>query len=258
VTRSKPTGETIRAGDLDVYYTEAGDGPPVILVHGGLATASIMWNPETIAPLVAKYRVLMPDSRAHGRTNDPLQTLTYPQMADDVVAFATALGLEKPIVIGYSDGAQIGIELGLRHPGVARALVLGGAVISTSPAYFDVLTGMGMSGPGVVDLDAMRASFGDELFEMMVVNAHADWQTFVKRIATLWWNVPTYTDEQLATIADPCLVICGDRDRAALDDAPRLFRALRTAELAVVPDSEHGAASKPMFWTNVLDFLERH
>jgi pimeloyl-ACP methyl ester carboxylesterase len=248
----------VRADNIDIYYTEAGEGPPVILVHGGLATAEIMWNPATIAPLVAKHRVLMPDSRAHGRTNDPSGTLTYPQMADDVVAFAAALGLEKPIVIGYSDGAQIGIEVGLRHPGFARALVLGGVVISTGPSYFDVLAGMGMTAAGEVDLDAMRASFGDELFQMMVVDAHADWQTFVKRISTLWWTVPTYTDEQIGAIRDACLVICGDRDRTVLDDAPRLFRALPMAELAVVPNSEHGAANKPMFWTNVLDFLERH
>ena len=248
---------TVRAGDLDVHYTERGRGFPVVLLHGGLATAD-MWKAEHVATIAIHHRVLLPDSRGHGRTLNPASTLSYAQMADDVAAFCAALEISHPIIVGYSDGAQIAIEIGLRHPGLARAHVLGGVVIDTSPPYFELLASMGFKRPGVVDLDAMRAAFGSEHFEMMVTKPHANWEQLLEHISQLWFTVPTYTDEQLGRIKEPCLVMCGDRDRASLDNAVRLLRALGTAELAVVPASEHGAASKALFWTNVLDFLTRH
>lgn len=249
---------TVRARDIDIHYTERGSGPPMVLVHGGLATAEISWNEAHVARMAASFRVVMPDSRGHGKTTNPGGTLSYPQMADDVVAFSEALGLVKPVVVGYSDGGQIGIELGLRHPGFARALVLGGTVTELTPAYLELLAKMGITRVGEADVETMRATFGDDLFDTMVVRAHADWRTFVKEIATLWITLPTYSKDMLAKIATPCLVICGDRDPPCLDAALPLVRALQRAELAVVPHSRHGAASKPMFWANVLDFLQRH
>jgi pimeloyl-ACP methyl ester carboxylesterase len=248
----------VTAGDLEVHYSERGAGPPLVLLHGGLATAEIMWSPDHVARLAEGHRVLMPDSRGHGRTGNPAGGLTYPQMADDVAAFCAALSLERPVVVGYSDGAQIGLELGLRHPGVARALVLGGVVISTPPSYFEMLAGMGVMGAGDVDVAAMREAFGDSLFQRMVVDAHDNWRELLLEVSTLWTTVPAYSDAQLAGIRAPSLVICGDRDRNALDDAVRLYRALPHAELAVVPCAPHGAATKAMFWANVLDFLGRH
>ena len=249
---------TVRAGDLDVHYTERGDGPPMILVHGGLATAELSWNVEHVARLAERFRVVMPDSRGHGKTTNPAGTLSYAQLADDVVAFAAALGLHEPVIVGYSDGGQTGIELGLRHPAFARALVLGGTTTGPTPAYFELLASMGFTEAGACDVDAMRAAFGDALFQAMVVEAHANWRSFVDQIATLWLTLPSYSSETLAKIATPCLVICGDRDVPCLDAAAPLLRSLPCAELAVVPHSAHGAASKPMFWTNVLDFLTRH
>lgn len=249
---------TVRAGDLDVHYTERGSGPPMILVHGGLATAEIMWNDEYVTDMARTFRVLMPDSRGHGKTTNPAGTLHYRQMADDVVAFAAALGLVAPVVVGYSDGAQIGIELGLHHPGFARALVLGGVVTALTPAYLALLARMGITKAGEADLETMRRTFGDALFTMMVERAHANWRAFVNEIATLWMTLPTYTGDMLAKIATPCLVICGDRDAPSLEAAIPLVRALPRAELCVVPSSGHGAAGKPLFWTAVREFLTRH
>lgn len=251
---------TIQVNDLCVHYTERGSGSPLVLVHGGLATSAMMWNAEVVDRLAANHRVVMPDSRGHGQTTNPAGTLSYPQMADDLAELCSQLALTRPAVIGYSDGAQIGIELGLRHPGVASAFVLGGVVISRSPAYVQMLADMGFRSPGEgdVDVDAVRAAFGEKHYAMMVTKPHLDGDALVRQIGPLWANVPIYEDAQLATIREPCLVICGDRDRACLDDAVRLARALPTADLAVVPDSEHGAAGKPLFWANVGEFLARH
>ena len=71
--------------------------------------------------------------------------------------------------------------------------------------------------------------------------------------------MPRYEDAQLARIAEPALVVTGDRDEiAGLDQALRLYRHIPRAELAVVPAASHEAAMGPLFWQITLDFVERH
>src|SRR3712207_3358294 len=95
-----PKGQTVKANGLEMYYEEVGTGAPLILLHGGTATGS-SW--QSHLPAFEKhFRVIMPDSRAHGRTNNPDGELSYRVMADDFAAFAQALGLTNPFIFGYS------------------------------------------------------------------------------------------------------------------------------------------------------------
>jgi pimeloyl-ACP methyl ester carboxylesterase len=250
------------ANGLRIYYRQAGEGPPLVLVHGGLATGEIMWSGTVVAELAREHRVLMPDSRGHGRTDNPSGIMRYDRMADDVAAFSAALGLERPAVLGYSDGAQVALEIGLRHPGLASALVLGGVVTGLSESYRGFLGEIGFPVAGAADPAEVERGLGD--YWPMVRSAHQHvygpgyLSEFLRQTSELWYSVPTYTDEQLAAIGTPSLVIAGDRDVAALGDAVRLFRLLPRGELAVIPNADHGAGASPLFWPSVRDFLARH
>jgi pimeloyl-ACP methyl ester carboxylesterase len=253
---------TLDIGDLTIAYEERGAGTPLVLIHGGLATGEMMWASH-VPPLAERYHVFMPDSRGHGRTNNPAGKLSYSQMADDIAGFIEALGLEQPLVLGYSDGAQIAIELGLRHLDRVSALVLGGAVTRPTARYLETVRAMGFTEPGQIDVDQFERMY-PEFFEM-IKTAHAHvygpdyWRTFMLQISELWLTVPTYTDAQLASIAVPSLIITGDRDEGdSLDESLRLYRTLPRAELAVIPNADHGAGETPLFWQAVQDFLSRH
>lgn len=252
----------IDASGLRIFYRELGQGPPLVLVHGGLATGEIMWSRQMLAELARRYRVLVPDSRGHGRTHNPAGTLRYDQMADDVAAFAAALGLERPLVLGYSDGAQIALELGLRHPALARALVIGGVVTQPSEAYLQFVRELGFPEPGVVDLAEVERALGGFYATVQTAHEHArgpdGLRAYLTQISELWFSVPAYTDAQLASIGAPSLVIVGDRDHPALDESLRLYRLLPRGELAVIPNADHGAGERPLFWEAVNDFLSRH
>src|SRR5918998_6755728 len=119
-----PVGTYVEANGLRVYHEAYGEGEPLLLIHGGTATCR-SWASHLPA-FTEHFRVFAPDSRAHGRTDNPAGEVEYPAMADDVAALIKALGLQRPLVLGYSDGGQIALELGMRHPGMAGALVLGG------------------------------------------------------------------------------------------------------------------------------------
>jgi pimeloyl-ACP methyl ester carboxylesterase len=254
-------GAYVDAGGLSVWYTDQGHGPPLILLHGGLATGG-MWSEPAVEDLARQHRVLLPDSRGHGRTANPAGTLGYDQMADDVAAFASELGLEWPLVLGYSDGAQIALELGLRHPGLARAMVIGGVVTRPSEAYLRMVGELGFPRRGEADLAEVERAMGDWWPTLRAAHHHARdedaFRAYLAQISELWHGVPDYTDAQLASISEPSLVIAGDRDAPALDEALRLYRLLPHGELAVVPNADHGAGEKPVFWALVKDFLSRN
>ncbi len=255
------TEHTIRLGELAVHYWEKGTGQPLILLHGGTATAETSWA-TAMRLIPGGYRILTPDSRGHGGTNNPDDGLAYDQMADDLARFIEAIGLIRPFVFGHSDGAQIALEFGLRHPGVAGALVLSGTMSEPTTSYIDDLHQWGFTAPGLADLERIAAEFGDD-YEPTRLAHHLSgrpehWPRFLGQIAELWLTLPTYTAEQLAGVGEPTLVITGDRDGLAdVTQAQRLFRGIPRAELAVVPDAGHGAADQPLFWHIVMHFLAR-
>jgi len=260
MTIAGATSKRISLGDLDVAYLEAGEGEPLILLHGGLATAEASWG-HAMPRLARGWRVLAPDSRGQGGTSNPADHLGYDQMADDVAAFIAALGIEKPVIAGYSDGAQIGIEFGLRHPGMARAMVLGGVITRPTTAYVEGLKSWGYPAAGEVDYRQLEETFGDFLGFIKTAHGRGDpdyWQRLMPQISRLWHTVPAYADAQLASIGVPTLVLSGDRDHlAGLDEPRRLLDTLPDAELAVVPGAGHDAIDRPIFWDLVEEFLAR-
>jgi pimeloyl-ACP methyl ester carboxylesterase len=256
-------GTYIEANGLRMYYEVHGEGETLLLLHGGTAT-SISWASHLPA-FAAHFRVFAPDSRGHGRTDNPNGELDYPTMADDVAALIGALGLQWPLVLGYSDGGQIALELGMRYPGLARALVLGGTQYRFSDAYLEVVRELlALTDGDEVDigkLEREQPDFVDYLREAHgYVYGPEYWKKYVKQIASLWMTPLRYTEEDLATVADPVLILTGDRDGACTEEAPELFRLLPDAELAVAPASDHGfiEAKVSLFDALALDFLLRH
>ena len=118
-------GRSIEVNGATLYYEDRGAGTPLVLIHGGL-TSSAMWE-QLLPSLIDGFRVITPDSRGHGRSTNPSGELSYAQLADDVAALIAALGLVRPVVGGYSDGGQVALELGARHPDAAGALIVGAA-----------------------------------------------------------------------------------------------------------------------------------
>lgn len=108
----------VEANGIKIHYVEEGEGPPLLLIHGGGLTAK-SW--QGLAKEASRYfRVIMPDSRGHGLTNNPQGTFSYDLMTEDMAAFVKALKLEKPLVVGYSDGGMVVLKLTSRYPDLAR------------------------------------------------------------------------------------------------------------------------------------------
>lgn len=106
---------------VPLYAIELGSGPPIVLLHGGLADhrAALLG----IASLAASRRVLTPDLRGSGRSVHAGE-LSWDQLADDVEALLSHVGLESAVVGGTSMGTAVALRFALRHPQRAAGLVL--------------------------------------------------------------------------------------------------------------------------------------
>ena len=112
--------------DLDglrLYYERAGRGEPELLFVPGWCCDHTAFQPQ-FDHFSQTHAVTALDLRGVGRSDGPDDGYSIPALADDVVAFCGAVGIEKPVVVGHSLGGMIAVDLGARYPEVPSALVL--------------------------------------------------------------------------------------------------------------------------------------
>ena len=115
--------------DIRLYYEAHGQGEPLLLLHGATGAIgfdAVGWG--ALRPAFAEqYRTFLIEHRAHGRTDNPAGRLSYAQIAGDVAAFVERLDLAPAHLAGFSDGAIVGLALGMARPELLRSLVCVGA-----------------------------------------------------------------------------------------------------------------------------------
>lgn len=98
-----------------VWYASWGRGAPVVLLHGGLGHAG-NWGYQVPALVRAGRRVVAVDTRGHGRSTWDGRPLRYADTADDLAAVLRALGVERPHLVGWSDGAVTALLFAMARP----------------------------------------------------------------------------------------------------------------------------------------------
>ena len=99
---------------IKIWYADFGHGAPVILLHGGLGNSNYWGQP--VPALAEHYRVIVMDSRGHGRSTRNDEPYGYDLMASDVIALMDYLKIKKAAVVGWSDGAILGLDIAIHHP----------------------------------------------------------------------------------------------------------------------------------------------
>jgi len=111
----KPAGSGYApVNGVRIWYATFGRGEPVLLLHGGLANSKYWGN--QVAVLARTYRVIVMDSRGHGRSTRDERPYGYDLMASDVLALMDFLKLPKAAIVGWSDGAILGLDIAIHHP----------------------------------------------------------------------------------------------------------------------------------------------
>lgn len=232
---------------VKLYYTRTGHGSPVVLLHGGLANSDYWGN--QVKALAAKHTVITLDSRGHGRSSRNEKPFGYGLMADDVVAVLDSLKIPRADIVGWSDGAIIGIDLALHHPDRIGKVFAFAANTQTA---------------GVKDGVEKNPTFaayieraGKEYAKLSPTPKEYD--AFVEQISHMWASQPNWTDAQLASIKTPILIADGDHDEAIKREHTEYMAAtIPGAGLLILPNTSHFAflQDPALFNAAVLGFLD--
>jgi pimeloyl-ACP methyl ester carboxylesterase len=256
-------GRRVEVNGASLYVEEHGQGVPVVLIHGA-TTSHSMW--DAVVPLLAPHvRVITFDFRGHGDSTHPSGALSLRVIADDVAALIEALELEHPFVGGWSAGGAVTVDVGMRHPSIARGLLAGGARVRSQTEDLREQTRAVFHARenGQVDFETFLEAAPEFVAFLRSVHPHgeAQWQWVAQHTLMMIIESPDLTEEQVQQISVPTLIIHADHDQLIpMDDALTLFRWLPNAELAVLPGCDHQRpfTEPATFAAAVLDFIARH
>jgi len=240
---------SVLANGLDIACEVDGDGPPLLLLHGALSTGAAEWA-ACRAALAGSFRVVTPDARGHGGTRwDPGRGISIEDLASDVEALATALGLEDIHLAGFSLGGLTALRLAIRLAGPdrtaerradprlrIRSLGLVACDVRRDPAakVFRAAADperLARDQPGwAAALDRLHGA----------TQGPGAWRRLAVALADEIDRHPLPTPAELRRVRVPALVVCGDRDPfVPVAHAVELYRQLPRAELLVLPGCGH-------------------
>jgi pimeloyl-ACP methyl ester carboxylesterase len=214
---------------IRLWYAVFGAGPTVILVHGGMGNSNY-WGLQ-IPALARHYQVIVLDSRGHGRSTRNREAITYHLMATDVLSLMDALHLTRAALVGWSDGAIIGLDIAIHHPDRLTKLFAFGANSDTS---------------GVKDVDK------DPVFNAYVSRTNEEYKrlsptptelkVFSEQLGKMWDSEPHFSDDQLRSIKVPTWIVDGDRDEVIKrENTDHMAALIPGAGELILPEVSHFA-----------------
>lgn len=222
-------------------YKVYGKGNPLLMIHGnGGSINDFRYN---IPYFSKKYKVIIADSRAQGKSIDTGDSLSYEMMADDLNALLDTLHLDSCYVIGWSDGGINGLLLAIRHPEKVKKLAVTGANLWPDTSAVDPL------------IYQWAVNLNDSLSR---INQTAEIKN-ERKLRHLLTNEPHLTLSQLQTIKCPALVIGGDHDVIKPAHTMLIAQSISKSYLWILPNSGHSPPTiyHDIFNKTVADFFEK-
>jgi len=238
---NKDAGHYLSTRGFKMYYEQYGSGKPLLFIHGNGGSIDNFSN--NIPFFAKKYNVIAVDSRAHGNSHDPSDSLSFEMMADDFNALLDSLHLDSCYVIGWSDGGINGLLLAIRHPDKVKKLAVTGANLwpdttALTPWVFHLIE------QGSANLRKLPST--PEVKNKL-------------KISDLDLYQPNMTLDQLHLIQCPTLVIGGDHELIPVRHTVLIAENIPKSYLWIVPESGHSTpvAKKELFNAQVAAFFEK-
>ena len=213
---------------LHLYYEQHGEGPPLVLLHGGLLTLELSFG-TTIPILAERHLVIAVELQGHGRTADIDRPMAFEHLAADVVGLLDHLAIERTDVFGFSLGGLTTYQLLVDHPGRVRRAVVASADFRNDRG--------GEVHPERLPRDADFAAMRDAYSAVAPDPAHFD--AFAEKTVALVQGFGGWSDGQLRGIDVPVLVLIGDTDFILVPNAAEAADLLPHGQLAVLPGTTH-------------------
>ncbi|HVU32688.1 MAG TPA: alpha/beta hydrolase [Opitutaceae bacterium] len=215
---------------LRMYYEIRGTGDPLVYIPPAFGFAGL----ESFSGLTQNHAVISIDLQGHGRTADiPERPLSIEQYAKDVVGLLKHLGITKADFFGDSYGAVTAAMMAVRHPDLVRRVAACAATFGPPEVALNPKT-THFSHPPTADSSDIQ--FQRENYRRVAPDPDY-WPKIYAKVGGIQWR--GFSNEELASIRVPFLILVGDRDFVRLEHAVDAANRIPTAELAVIPDASH-------------------
>ncbi|MER9456752.1 alpha/beta hydrolase [Mesorhizobium sp. M0478] len=232
---------------IQMYYAVFGAGDPILLIHGGLGHGDI-WASQ-VATMSKTHKVIIADSRGHGRSTRTEQAYGYDLMASDYLALLDYLKIDKTALVGWSDGGIIGIDIALHHPERLTRLFAQAANVTTDGVDPGVLTNKTFA----AYIDRSGRDY------KKLAKTPDQYGAFVAQISHMWESEPAWTKEQLGKITTPTAIVAGDHDEAIKrEHTEYMASVIPGAKLIILPNASHFAMlqAPDEYSQAALDFID--
>lgn len=230
---------------IRIWYAEFGRGEPVILLHGGLANSNYWGN--QIPALAKTYRVVVMDSRGHGRSTRDDRPFGYDLMASDVIGLMQFLKIDKAAIVGWSDGAILGLDIAIHHP--ERLTKLFAFAANSDPSGVKDVTKSPVFAAFIARAEKEYAKLSP---------TPAGYKAFLTQITEMWQTQPSFTAADLQSITVPTWIVDADRDEAIKrENTEFMAEQIPNSGLLIQPEVSHFSflQDPDQFTADVLHFL---
>jgi non-heme chloroperoxidase len=263
----------VKINNFEHYFELAGEGIPVVFIHGAFADARI-WDMQW-QYFMSKYRVLRYDLRGHGRTGgSDLDQYSMETYADDLEALMTALDIQSPIICGLSWGGSIAQAHTVKHPGQAKALVLAGSAVAIDLTSRDkvlckVLVPWWVMSLFIKTLSARNFTRFSMLLARLTMGR--DWlshdpaaREYLEQCMVtmdeheyykIWQAMYGFHVFQLEKISCPTLILNGEAEpKNTYQHTKEILRRVNTAEAKIIPGVGHAMnLEKPVIFNRYVE-----
>jgi pimeloyl-ACP methyl ester carboxylesterase len=240
-------GDHIELSGGRVWYEEHGAGDPLVLVHGGAVDSRFFEH--NVPALAERFRVIGTDLWGHGRSPDRDGPFSLESFATDVAELIERVAGGRAHVLGHSIGAAVALVLALRRPELVDRLVLasGGFDVRADPP----------NPMGIDEMVAQTVAFLGSSYGAVSPDGEEHFAVVTRKDFELSSREPMLGTDDLAAIRSRTLVMLADDDITPLEHNAEMFRAIPSAELAVVPGTSHFLLQEKPALVNaiLLDFL---
>lgn len=237
-------GAYARLDGLDLYYEThgydgthgAGAGRPLVLLHGGVQTIGLSFG-ALIPALAAKRRVVAVELQGHGHTADTDRDMSVPAFAGDLVALLDLLGIERADLFGFSLGGLTAMETAVHHPERVGRQILMSVAFRPDGFLAEIRDPALHAGSSRLPT---RADFAEMVAAYRAVAPDPDhFEAFLARCSATANSHPGWTDQQLAALTVPTLLVLGDTDFMPVGHGEEVHRLIPDSQLAVLPGTRH-------------------
>lgn len=224
--------------DISLFYQEKGKGIPFIFLHGNGGDSN--YFKKQIDYFSNNYRVIAIDTRGHGKTERGTRPFTIEQFADDLNEFLNERKIEKAIILGFSDGANIAMKFVMKYPNKVSALILNGGNLDTK---------------GIKKRIQIPIDIGYSITKMFIKKSEVARRNM--ELLNLMVNEPNINIENLHKIKVPTLVIAGTHDMIKESHTKKIAENISGSKLSIIKGNHFIAIKEAEKFNNeIVKFLE--